>query len=267
MREESWNYIPVLTIAGSDPSGGAGIQADIKTISALGGYAMSVITAITVQNTLGVTKVVPVEADIVGEQIKAVVSDITPAAIKTGMVSDARTMQTIVKALSEYHGLIVADPVMVSTSGHRLMSDDAIRCFIDELLPKLSLITPNIPEAEVLAGIRISDSAAADEAARRIMNRGCKALLIKGGHAAGNCKRDILYTCDGERREYVLPTITTRNTHGTGCTLSAAVTTFIARGESMENAVGKAKKYLHRAISEGAAMRIGRGHGPVKHFF
>lgn len=261
------NYIPILTIAGSDPSGGAGIQADIKTISALGGYAAAAITAITVQNTLGVAKVVPIEASIVAEQIEAVVSDIKPAAIKIGMVNDATTLQAIVKALEGYERSIVADPVIKSTSGHRLMSDGALKCFIAELLPKATLITPNIPETEIIAGMAISDAAAADKAARRIIDMGCDALLIKGGHREGHEKRDVLYTSCGERHEYTLPSISTRNTHGTGCTLSSAIATFIARGERMESAVAKAKEYLYRAIKEGAAMEIGSGHGPVNHFF
>lgn len=259
-------YITVLTIAGSDPSGGAGIQADIKTISALGGYAASAITALTVQNTVGVTDVMSVTPEIVAGQINAVITDIKPMAIKIGMVNDRDTIHSIAQSLKDYKGNIIIDPVMVSTSGHRLMAADALTIFMEELLPIGTLLTPNIPEAEILSDMGISAQSDTDEAANRILSSGCKAVLIKGGHIEGDEKNDILYT-HNTRKTYSSPTVETRNTHGTGCTLSAAIATFIARGYSIEDAITNAKAYVYNAIKEGAGMEIGSGHGPVKHFF
>lgn len=263
--EECSKYIATLTIAGSDCSGGAGIQADIKTMSALGCYAASAITAITVQNTLGVTAVHAVPPEIVAGQIKAVMDDIEPKAIKIGMVNDAETIFAIAETLKAYclpH--LVVDPVMVATSGSRLMQDDALDVFCRELLPLATLLTPNVPEAEVLSGIKITDKGSMDKAARRVLQLGCNNLLIKGGHLAGQ-KVDRLYgdvDC-----EYVAENVVTRNTHGTGCSLSSAITTFLAQGFSTDKAIGKAKEWLTEALKAGADVEIGHGHGPVNHFF
>lgn len=263
--EECSKYIATLTIAGSDCSGGAGIQADIKTMSALGCYAASAITAITVQNTLGVTAVHAVPPEIVAGQIKAVMDDIEPKAIKIGMVNDAETIFAIAETLKAYclpH--LVVDPVMVATSGSRLMQDDALDVFCRELLPLATLLTPNVPEAEVLSGIKITDKGSMDKAARRVLQLGCNNLLIKGGHLAGQ-KVDRLYgdvDC-----EYVAENVVTRNTHGTGCSLSSAITTFLAQGFSTDEAIGKAKEWLTEALKAGADVEIGHGHGPVNHFF
>ena len=263
--EECSKYIATLTIAGSDCSGGAGIQADIKTMSALGCYAASAITAITVQNTLGVTAVHAVPPEIVAGQIKAVMDDIEPKAIKIGMVNDAETIFAIAETLKAYSlPHLVVDPVMVATSGSRLMQDDALDVFCRELLPLATLLTPNVPEAEVLSGIKITDKGSMDKAARRVLQLGCNNLLIKGGHLAGQ-KVDRLYgdvDC-----EYVAENVVTRNTHGTGCSLSSAITTFLAQGFSTDEAIGKAKEWLTEALKAGADVEIGHGHGPVNQFF
>lgn len=263
--EECSKYIATLTIAGSDCSGGAGIQADIKTMSALGCYAASAITAITVQNTLGVTAVHAVPPEIVAGQIKAVMDDIEPKAIKIGMVNDAETIFAIAETLKAYSlPHLVVDPVMVATSGSRLMQDDALDVFCRELLPLATLLTPNVPEAEVLSGIKITDKGSMDKAARRVLQLGCNNILIKGGHLAGQ-KVDRLYgdvDC-----EYVAENVVTRNTHGTGCSLSSAITSFLAQGFSTDEAIGKAKEWLTEALKAGADVEIGHGHGPVNHFF
>lgn len=274
-------YICALTIAGSDSCGGAGIQADIKTMSALGVYAASAITSVTVQNTLGVSAIQAINPDIVGGQIKAVMEDIRPQAVKIGMVNDRDTILAIASELTKFRDIVwqtlVIDPVMVSTSGYRLMQEDALSAFCDKLLPITTLLTPNIPEAEVLSGIRILTIEDMHLAARRILDQGCRAVLIKGGHMEGNQKVDMLYTKEGSIVDgqdaanpvssYVHETIDTRNTHGTGCTLSSAITSFIARGMSLTDAVGAAKEYLSEAIETGKDVETGGGHGPVNHFY
>lgn len=259
-------YIPVLTIAGSDCSGGAGIQADIKTISALGCYAASAITAVTVQNTLGVKAVAAVDADIVAGQIRAVMDDIRPRAVKVGMVNDAATIHAIAESLRGCGGIpIVIDPVMVSTSGSRLMLPEAVAVFTAELAPLATLLTPNIPEAEVLSGVDVADEASCDEAGRRIGGN----VLIKGGHASGDRKRDRLYDASGRLvAMFGAPAVATRNTHGTGCSLSAAIASYMAMpGVGMVEAIRRAKTFVTEAIKAGAAVEIGSGHGPMNHFF
>lgn len=262
-------YIPTLTIAGSDCSGGAGIQADIKTMSALGCYAASAITSVTVQNTLGVTAVAAVAPDIVAGQIRAVMDDIAPKVAKVGMVNDRPTIHAIASALKDYRlEYLIVDPVMVATSGSRLMQEDALQTFREELMPLAMLLTPNLPEAEVLAGMEITDVAACDEAARRI-SAGCRGgVLIKGGHREGEKKLDRLYGPDGRFVcDYVCDTVSTANTHGTGCTLSAAIVSYLAKGAGMREAVRQAKAYVTEALRDGAGVEIGHGHGPVCHFF
>lgn len=259
-------YIPTLTIAGSDSCGGAGIQADIKTMSALGCYASSAITAITVQNTMGVTAVHAVPPEIVAGQIRAVMDDIKPLAIKIGMVNDAATIEAIADALADYDiKNLVIDPVMVATSGSRLMQDDAVEIFSNKLLPMATHLTPNVPEAEVLSNMKITNEASMNEAAKRILAKGCNTLLIKGGHLAGK-KIDRLYAADKQVREYEAQDVATRNTHGTGCTLSSAITAHLAIGYPMEEAIAKAKAWLTEALIAGADVEIGSGHGPVNHF-
>lgn len=279
-NEECSKYIAVLTIAGSDCSGGAGIQADIKTISALGCYAASAITAVTVQNTQGVTAVHAVPPEIVAGQIRAVMDDIKPKAVKIGMVNDADTIKAIADTLADYDiEHIVVDPVMVSTSGSKLMQDDAIKVFIEKLLPMSTLITPNIYEAEILAGKKITDEDAMNDVAGEILSKGAEAVLIKGGHIEGDKKVDLLYNAirKTEARSSELTmmigdsfeseTVETRNTHGTGCTLSAAIASNLAMGLGINKAIDKAKYWLTSALIAGADVEIGSGHGPVNHFY
>ena len=260
-------YITTLTIAGSDCSGGAGIEADIKTISAVGCYAAAVITAVTAQNPLGVRSVCKVTPAVIADQIAAVMDDIHPRAIKVGMVNDADSIRAIASTLRRYAlPPLIIDPVMVATSGSQLMESDALSVFVDELLPLATLLTPNIPEAEILSGMAIGGLEDMEEAARRIQKRGARAVLVKGGHGKGGDKTDLLLH-GGTPRTYSAPTIATHNTHGTGCTLSSAIAAFMAHGQGMEDAVGSAKAYLYEALRAGADISIGEGHGPVNHFF
>lgn len=266
----SMRYICALTIAGSDSSGGAGIQADIKTMSALGVYAASVITSVTVQNTLGVQAIQAIRPEIVTGQIRAVLEDFTPQAIKVGMVNDYDTIKAIAKGLENCNvKFLVVDPVMVSTSGSQLMQKDSIDVFVECLLPKATLLTPNIPEAEILAGMKIQTKADIDEAAMRILRLGCKTVLIKGGHLEGDKKVDLLYVNGvlDSVHTYAHDTVYTRNTHGTGCTLSSAITSFLARGVDLWNSIAQAKEYLSQAIEAGKDVDFGHGNGPVDHLF
>ena len=260
-------YVTALTIAGSDPSGGAGIQADLKTFSALGVYGATAITAVTVQNTQSVKYVHKLPPQVVYDQIVAVMEDITVDAVKIGMVNDAETLDAIVRALTAYRPkFLVVDPVMVSTSGCALMQPDALAIMKERLLPMADLVTPNLPEAWTLAGTDTS----VDDAAQAILRLGVKALLIKGGHAEGKTKTDYLYIYKGEgvkRVEFTAETIDTPNTHGTGCTLSSAIAALLARGNGLEDAVRQAKEYLTEALKAGADVRVGCGHGPVCHFY
>lgn len=260
-------YICALTIAGSDSCGGAGVQADIKTMSALGVYAASAITSVTVQNTLGVQAIQAIQPEIVAGQIRAVMDDIKPMAIKVGMVNDKATILAIADTLQQYSPQkLVVDPVMVSTSGSMLMQKDALGTFCSRLLPMATLLTPNIPEAEVLSNRSISSIDDMDAAGRSILALGCKAVLIKGGHLEGR-KVDKLYLPNGEVCSFVHEAIATRNTHGTGCTLSSAIAAFMARGLALADAVAQAKTYLSQALEAGKDVHIGEGHGPVNHLF
>lgn len=262
------HYICTLTIAGSDSVGGAGVQADIKTMSALGVYAASAITAVTVQNTQGVYDIEALRPEIVGGQIRAVMDDIAPVAVKVGMVNDAATIHAIAEALKPYGGVsIVVDPVMVSTSGYRLMQEDALQVFRTELMPLASLLTPNVPEAEILAGMKIDSVDGMDRAAGAICREAKCDVLVKGGHLDGATKTDILYHDSKRAATYEARTVNTRNTHGTGCTLSSAITAHLALGCGMTEAISRAKEYLYKALEAGKDVEIGKGHGPVDHFF
>lgn len=253
-----------LTIAGSDSSGGAGIQADIKTMCANHVFATSAITALTAQNTLGVTGIMDVTPEFLGEQLDAVFTDIYPDAVKIGMVSSSELIEMIAKKLKEYKAEnIVVDPVMVATSGARLISEDAIETLKKELLPLATLITPNIPEAEVLSEMGITDEASMVEAAKKISETfGC-ATLVKGGHQI-NDANDLLYRNDsytwfkGKR-------IHNSNTHGTGCTLSSAIASNLAKGYDLDASVKRAKDYISGAL--GAMLDLGKGSGPMDHSF
>lgn len=252
-----------LTIAGSDPSGGAGIQADLKTFAAFGVYGASVITALTAQNTRGVTAVADLDPAFIARQLDAVLEDLEVGAAKTGMLSRAAVIETVVDRLGA-HPLphLVVDPVMVATSGDVLLQPSAISAMRERLLPIASLVTPNLREAELLTGSPVTSAAQMRDAARRLVEMGARAALIKGGHLAGEAL-DILY--DGVSwREFSAPRTPTCNTHGTGCTLSAAITAGLARGLALEEAVAAAKRYITRAIQ--SAPAIGHGAGPVNHF-
>lgn len=262
-------YNRVLTIAGSDSGGGAGIQADIKAISAMGCFAASAITAVTVQNTIGVQAVHPVPLDILEGQIDSVLSDIGADAIKIGMLHSAEVVNLVADLLEKY-GIrnIVLDPVMVSTSGHRLIEEDAVEVIKSRLMPLSRVITPNIPEAEILAGCRISSEDDFDEIARKLSDNGKISVLLKAGHLEGESLVDYFYNAeDGSMTRLPSKRVNTVNTHGTGCTLSSAFAASLAKGEELTTAARSAKAYIEQAIISGADYEIGGGHGPVNHFW
>ena len=262
-------YNRVLTIAGSDSGGGAGIQADIKAISAMGCFAASAITAVTVQNTIGVQAVHPVPLDILEGQIDSVLSDIGADAIKIGMLHSAEVVNLVADLLEKY-GIrnIVLDPVMVSTSGHRLIEEDAVEVIKSRLMPLSRVITPNIPEAEILAGCRISSEDDFDEIARKLSDNGKVSVLLKAGHLDGESLVDYFYNAeDGSMTRLPSKRVNTVNTHGTGCTLSSAFAASLAKGEELTTAARSAKAYIEQAIISGADYEIGGGHGPVNHFW
>lgn len=256
----------ILSIAGSDCSGGAGIQADIKTISALGGYAASAITAITVQNTLGIKAVQNLPVEIVRGQIEAVMDDLRPHAVKIGMIDEAILVRVIADCLGKYRPeYVVYDPVMVSSSGHKLMTEGTIRAIKEELFPHTTLITPNLNEASVLTGQTLTTPQEMEQAARELSHAFYTAVLIKGGHLAGEEMCDVLYA-DEHTYIYKEKKIESTNLHGTGCTLSSAIATFLAKGLPLDEAVGEAKAYISRAIRAGRELCVGRGNGPLWHF-
>lgn len=262
-------YPIALSIAGSDSGGGAGIQADIKTMSAIGVFSTTAITAITAQNTQGVFGIQAATPELVGKQIEAVFSDMHPIAVKIGMLFSSDIIIEVANKLKSYKPrYIILDPVMISTSGSRLISENAIATMIKELFPIATIITPNRHEAEMIAGMRIkSDKSNLNEIAHAILNHGCRYVLIKGGHFDENSMSDFLYNKDGLTKSYKADKVSTRNTHGTGCTLSSAITAYLALGNNIEESVGLAKKYLQNALISGIDLNIGEGHGPVDHFF
>lgn len=257
----------VLTIAGSDPSGGAGIQADIKSISANGGYAMAVLTGLTAQNTQGVSGVELISTDFIKAQIASIEADITVAAVKIGMLGNATVIDAVSNALKQINAPIVLDPVMVAKSGDRLLASEAVVALRETLIPQAQLITPNLPEAADLLGT--TEARNIDEMreqASALLALGCKAVLLKGGHLAKGDAVDLLLSPEGEA-SMVAPRIATKNTHGTGCTLSSAIATQLGLGRSLETAVRHAKAYVTRAISAADQLAVGHGHGPLHHFF
>lgn len=262
------DYHRVLTIAGSDSGGGAGIQADIKTISACGCYAASAITAVTVQNTVGVTDVHPVPPHVIAAQIDAVLSDIGADAVKIGMIHSSDAIQAVSDALRRHPvATIVLDPVMVSTSGHRLIEPAAITTLRSILIPRSTIITPNIPEAEILLDAAISTQDSMPDAARALGHRYHVSVLLKAGHLTDTRLTDYLYRYDTDTIHPLSGTRhTTANTHGTGCTLSSALASYLARGYDLTDAATAARDYIAAAITAGAAYTIGHGHGPVHHF-
>ena len=253
-----------LTIAGSDSSGGAGIQADIKTMTANGVYAMSAITALTAQNTTGVTGIMEVTPEFLSLQLEAIFTDIYPDAVKTGMVSSGELIKTISATLKKYNAKnIVVDPVMVATSGAKLISDEAIEILKAELLPLATVITPNIPEAEVLSGMTIKNEEDMIKAAKAIYEKFNCNVLLKGGHQI-NDANDLLYR-DGRYVWFKGKRIDNPNTHGTGCTLSSAIASNLAKGENLDDAVKHAKEYISGALA--AMLDLGKGSGPLAHCY
>ena len=259
-----------VTIAGSDSSGGAGIQADLKSFAALRVYGASVITALTAQNTTGVQGIHDVPADFVAAQIESVFSDLKVGAVKIGMLSRPETIAAVAEALRRHAANIpvVLDPVMVAASGDRLISEEAVAALRDELMPLATVVTPNLPEAATLLGEAavVHENEAVGQA-RRLLERGARAVLIKGGHGEGRESVDHLLGRDGTLRRFAAPRIETRNSHGTGCTLSAAVAAGLARGQTLAEAVGAAKTYVTEAIRTADTVPVGSGHGPLHHFF
>ncbi|KAA8483373.1 hydroxymethylpyrimidine/phosphomethylpyrimidine kinase [Arcticibacter tournemirensis] len=265
---KKYRYISVLTIAGSDSGGGAGIQADLKTFSALGCFGASAITAITVQNTLGVTDIHSIPAAIAAGQIRAVMDDIKPSAIKIGMVHSAELVVTIAGVLRDYpHVPVILDPVMVATSGDRLIQSETIEVLKKELFPLATLVTPNLDEAEILSSMKVRSVDEMKLAGAKILDTGCHAVLIKGGHLQGEILYDVYLENDGYEQILKTDFIATSNTHGTGCTLSSAIASFTARGYDLSEAVQKASQYIHQAIAAGRDVKTGEGHGPLNHFF
>lgn len=252
----------VLTIAGSDSGGGAGIQADLKTFTVLGTFGMSVITAVTAQNTVGVTGVYPLTAGQVVAQLEAVLSDIGADAVKTGMLFDASIIEAVATTLKRYSvGNLVIDPVMVAKSGARLLADEAHDALCKYLIPMAAVVTPNIPEAEQLTGVTIRTRQDMVEAGRRLLDLGCQVALVKGGHLEDEAT-DLYLTAD-ETHWFPASKIDTPNTHGTGCTFSAAIAAGLAAGLSPFQAVERAKRFITDAIAH--APKLGRGHGPTNH--
>ncbi|MDQ6880942.1 MAG: bifunctional hydroxymethylpyrimidine kinase/phosphomethylpyrimidine kinase [Pseudomonadota bacterium] len=261
-------YPRLLSIAGSDSGGGAGIQADLKTFAALGCYGMTAITALTAQNTLGVRAIHPVPEEMLRDQIDAVVEDIGVDAVKIGMLHSAGIVRTVAAAVDR-HGLrhVVLDPVMMSTSGARLIDDQAQAVLVADLFHRATVITPNLDEAALLVGRPLASEADMEAAATQLLAMGARAVLLKGGHLAGDTVSDLLLARDGAPRWMRAPRIRTGNTHGTGCTLSSAVAAHLALGARLVQAVERARTFVRAALEAGAAVRTGAGSGPLNHGF
>ena len=262
-------YCKVLTIAGSDSGGGAGIQADLKTFSAIGCYGMSVITALTAQNTQGVNGIHAIPPEFAVQQIDAVLNDIGTDAVKIGMLYSAELIEAVAQALKKHAARkIVLDPVMVAQSGDKLLQDDAIEAIKTHLMPLADVVTPNIPEASVLCGRPLKQWSDIESAAKTLAQHGSRSILIKGGHGEEDNSIDLLFlTRENRFVRLAADRIKTNNNHGTGCTLSSAIASYMAKGMDIEEAVQKAKTFMNRAIAAGAQYQIGQGHGPVHHFF
>lgn len=263
-----YTYPSVLTIAGFDGSGGAGIQADIKTISALGCYATSVLTALPVQNTQGVRSVYAIPDHAVEEQLRAIFDDIVPQAIKIGMVHTPALVAIISRVLKMYPGIpVVFDPVMVASSGHRLIEEETIASIIDQLFPLSLLITPNMDEAAILAQTEVKTLDDMYRAGAIIQKLGCRPLLLKGGHLAGPLITSLYFDEQGNTETFTFDKYDTGNTHGSGCTLSSAIASYLARGRDLPQAVRLGQEYVQQAICQGADVKTGKGAGPLNHFF
>ncbi|MCQ9639952.1 bifunctional hydroxymethylpyrimidine kinase/phosphomethylpyrimidine kinase [Chryseobacterium sp. WG14] len=265
---KKYKYPSVLTIAGFDGSGGAGIQADIKTASALGCFSTSVLTALPVQNTQGVRTIYPVPVEAVADQIKAILDDIFPDAIKIGMVHTPQLVETIVSTLSQYKRIpIVFDPVMVATSGHRLIEEKTITAITEKLFPIADLITPNMDEAAILAGMKVETLEDLYAAGEKIKQLGCKSILLKGGHQETSSITSLLYDEHWQYHSFETLKLNTNNTHGSGCTLSSAIAAYLAQGKSLYDSVSLGQKYVYEAIKNGIDVQTGHGNGPLNHFF
>ncbi len=262
------SYKRALTIAGSDSGGGAGVQADLKTFSAIGCFGTSVITALTAQNTVAVTGIHPIPPAFIVQQIDAVLTDIGTDAVKIGMLHSPEVITTVADALHRHQATnIVLDPVMVAKSGDKLLRDDAVQALRTTLIPMADVITPNLPEAGVLLGREITSEHQMDAACKELAALGCRAVLLKGGHLTGAGSPDLLYI-NGDPAPVRLESvrIDTPNSHGTGCTLSSATAAYLALGQSIDEAVHQAKQYILQALKAGAGYTLGKGHGPVHHF-
>ncbi len=264
----AFRYTRILTIAGSDSGGGAGIQADLKTFAALGCFGMSAITALTAQNTTGVRAIHPVPATMLADQIDAVVEDIGVDAVKIGMLHSPEIVQTVALAL-ERHQLrtVVLDPVMVATSGAVLITDEAKAVLVETLFPRATLITPNLDEAALLTGSTIRTEADMEAAGQQLLSMGARAVLLKGGHLMGDTVADLLLQEEAEKTWMRAQRIPTHNLHGTGCTLSSAIAAHMAMGKALVNAVQSARIFVRGALEAGAQMRTGQGSGPLNHGF
>ncbi|MGK9119138.1 bifunctional hydroxymethylpyrimidine kinase/phosphomethylpyrimidine kinase [Olivibacter jilunii] len=266
--QKEYIYPIAMTIAGFDGSGGAGIQADIKTFSALGCFATSVLTALPVQNTQGVQAIYAIPDRAIQEQIRVLLSDIFPKAIKIGMVHTATLVDVIVETLSEYPKVpLIFDPVMVASSGHRLVQDATVATIVEKLIPKTDLITPNIDEAAVLAEMKISSLDDMYIAGERILKLGATNVLLKGGHLQSSTLTSLYFDDQGKVHSYESAKLETNNLHGTGCTLSSAITSFLARDFPMESAIVAGQCYTYKAIKNGMDVLTGKGRGPLNHFF
>jgi hydroxymethylpyrimidine/phosphomethylpyrimidine kinase len=267
--EETKKYKKAITIAGSDSGGGAGIQADLKAFSANGVYGMTAITAITAQNTKGVTDIHPVPVENLEKQLRAVLDDIGTDAVKIGMLHSKKVIETVVKILKEYNlDNIVLDPVMVATSGDKLLQDEAINALVHDLMPLATIITPNLPEAEIILNRKISTLEEIKKATKDLANTKARSILLKGGHFKESKLLDIFY--EPQKGNYLeIPSLKqkTNNTHGTGCTLSSAIAANLAKEKELQDAVKTGLEYIHKAIEEGAAYQTGGGNGPVHHFY
>jgi hydroxymethylpyrimidine/phosphomethylpyrimidine kinase len=261
-------YARLLTIAGSDSGGGAGIQADLKTFAALGCYGMSAITALTAQNTVGVQGIHAVPASFLKAQIESVMDDIGVDALKIGMLHEPGIVEVVAWAIDRYQiRHVVLDPVMVATSGDRLIAQETVQVLVRELFPRVTVVTPNLDEAELLLGHGIADAQALDPAAQGLLAMGARAVLLKGGHLQGPQVVDLLVQAGGPTRRLASARIASRNVHGTGCTLSSAIAAHLALGHPLEEAVVLARSYILCAIAQGAPVQTGQGHGPLNHGF
>lgn len=261
-------YLRLLSIAGSDSGGGAGIQADLKTFAALGCYGMTALAALTAQNTRGVTAIHPVPASFLKAQLQAVLDDIGADAVKIGMLHSPEMVEVVAWAIDQYQlQRVVLDPVMVATSGDRLMALETVQVLVDQLFPRATVVTPNLDEAALLLGRSVDAVESLEPAVTDLLALGAQAVLLKGGHLPGVAVVDLLGLCDGSRQPWHSARIATHNGHGTGCTLSSAIAVYLAQGLVLTEAVGQARAYIRGAIQAGANVHTGQGHGPLNHGF